>query len=349
MAREMTIAGVRVADDTDVFVIAEIGHNHQGKIETCKQMFDAAKLAGATAVKLQKRNNRSVFTNAIFEERYNSENAYADTYGEHREALEFGHDQYMELKRYADEIGIIFFSTAFDCESADLLADIGMPCFKIASGDLTNTPLLKHVARMGKPMIISTGGALMEDVRRAHDAIMPLNEQLCIMQCTAGYPPAWEELDIGVISTYRQAFPDAVIGFSSHDSGIAMAIAAYPLGMRVVEKHFTLNRAWKGTDQAFSLEPPGMRRLVRDLKRVRIAMGDGVKRKYESELKPLYKMAKKIVFNRDLPAGHVIAWEDLAFKIPNDGLPPYRVYDFIGKTLTKDVIEDENLAESIVR
>src|SRR3954462_324590 len=108
MGREMTIAGVRGAGDTGVFVIAEIGHNHQGKIEICKQMFDAANLAGATAVKLQKRNNRSVFTKAIFEERYNSENAYADTYGEHREALEFGHDQYMELKRYADEIGIIF-------------------------------------------------------------------------------------------------------------------------------------------------------------------------------------------------------------------------------------------------
>ena len=348
MTREMTIGGVRVADDTDVFVIAEIGHNHQGNIETCKKMFDAAKLAGATAVKLQKRQNKSMFTNAMYEETYNSENAYAPTYGEHREALEFDHDEYMELKAYAERIGIIFFSTAFDVESADFLSEIDMPCFKIASGDITNTPLLKHVAALGKPMIVSTGGCVMDDVQRAYDAIMPINQQLCIMQCTAGYPPAWEELDIGVIATYRKAFPDIVIGFSSHDSGIAMAVAAYPLGMRVVEKHFTLNRAWKGTDQAFSLEPPGMRRLVRDLQRLRVAMGDGVKRQYPSELKPLYRMAKKIVFKRDLPKGHVLSADDLAFKVPNDGLPPYRVYDFLGRPLKEDVKEDQNLTEQIV-
>lgn len=348
MSREMTIAGVRVADDTDVFVIAEIGHNHQGDIDICKQMFDAAKQAGASAVKLQKRQNKSMFTKAAYEETYNSENAYAETYGEHREFLEFDQDQYMELKAYAEEIGIIFFSTAFDFESADFLQEIDLPCFKIASGDLINTPLLKYVAEMGKPMIISTGGSLMEDVQRAYDTIMPINQQLCIMQCTAGYPPAWEELDIGVIGTYREAFPEAVIGFSSHDNGISMPVAAYPLGMRMVEKHFTLNRAWKGTDQAFSLEPPGMRRLVRDLQRVRIAMGDGVKRKYDSEAKPLYKMAKKIVFRHDLPKGHVLSEEDLAFKVPNDGLPPYRAHEFIGKTLRDAVVSDQNLSEDIV-
>lgn len=188
----------------------------------------------------------------------------------------------------------------------------------------------------------------MEDVQRAYDTVMPLNDNVCIMQCTAGYPPAWEELDLGVIATYRNAFPEAVIGFSSHDNGIAMPVAAYPLGMRMVEKHFTLNRAWKGTDQAFSLEPPGMRRLVRDLQRLRIAMGDGIKRQYKSELKPLYKMAKKIVFRRDLPAGHTICMEDLAFKVPNDGLPPYRVDELIGRTLKSAVFEDQNALFELV-
>ena len=119
--------------------------------------------------------------------------------------------------------------------------------------------------------------------------------------------------------------------------------------MRVVEKHFTLNRAWKGTDQAFSLEKPGLRRLVRDLRRVRIAMGDGVKRQYDSEKKPLYKMAKKLVFNRDLPQGHVLTSEDIACKVPNDGIPPYRMDEFVGKTLTAPVIEDQSVAEELVR
>jgi sialic acid synthase len=343
MKREMTIAGVRIADDTDVFVIAEIGHNHQGDIEICKRMFDAAKDAGATSVKLQKRQNKSMFTKEMYEEKYNSENAYADTYGEHREALEFDHDEYMELKAYAEKIGIIFFSTAFDFESADFLRDIDLPCFKIASGDLTNTPLLKYIARMGKPMILSTGGATIEDVQRAYDTVRPHTSNFCILQCTAGYPPAWEELDLGVIATYREAFPDVVIGFSSHDNGIAMGVAAYPLGMRVIEKHFTLNRAWKGTDQAFSLEPVGMTKLVRDLRRVRIAMGDGVKRRYPSEDKPLYKMAKKIVFRHDLPAGHSVTEGDLTFKVPNDGLPPYRVGEFIGAKLKSAVVEDQTV------
>ena len=347
--REMNVAGVRIADDTDVFVIAEIGHNHQGDMEKCKQLFDAAKESGANAVKLQKRQNKTMFTKAMYNEVYNSENAYAETYGEHREFLEFDFDQYKELKEYAEEIGIVFFSTAFDIPSADFLAKLDIPCFKMASGDLTNLPLLKYVAEMGKPMFMSTGGGTMDDVRRAHDAVAAINSNFCIMQCTAGYPPEWEELNLAVIATYRDAFPDTVIGFSSHDSGIAMALAAYPLGMRVVEKHFTLNRAWKGTDQAFSLEKPGLRRLVRDLRRVRIAMGDGVKRQYDSEKKPLYKMAKKLVFNRDLPQGHVLTSEDIACKVPNDGIPPYRMDEFVGKTLTAPVIEDQSVAEELVR
>ena len=347
--REMNVAGVRIANDTDVFVIAEIGHNHQGDMEKCKQLFDAAKESGANAVKLQKRQNKTMFTKAMYNEVYNSENAYAETYGEHREFLEFDFDQYKELKEYAEEIGIAFFSTAFDIPSADFLAKLDIPCFKMASGDLTNLPLLKYVAEMGKPMFMSTGGGTMDDVRRAHDAVAAINSNFCIMQCTAGYPPEWEELNLAVIATYRDAFPDTVIGFSSHDSGIAMALAAYPLGMRVVEKHFTLNRAWKGTDQAFSLEKPGLRRLVRDLRRVRIAMGDGVKRQYDSEKKPLYKMAKKLVFNRDLPQGHVLTSEDIACKVPNDGIPPYRMDEFVGKTLTAPVIEDQSVAEELVR
>ena len=143
-----------------------------------------------------------------------------------------------------------------------------MPAFKIASGDLTNTPLLRHVAAFGKPMFVSTGGGTLEDVERAVDAVLPLNEQLCVLQCTASYPCEVEELNLGVIETYRERFPDLVVGLSDHQSGIAMSLVGYMLGARVIEKHFTLNHAWKGSDHAFSLMPEGMRRLVRDLHRV---------------------------------------------------------------------------------
>jgi sialic acid synthase len=347
--RELVVDGVVINDDSDVFTIAEIGHNHQGDMDTCKAMFRAAKECGCTSVKLQKRDNRALYTQAMYDEAYNSENAYAPTYGAHREMLEFNEGQYAELLAFAKELGLVFFSTAFDIPSADLLERVGIPCYKIASGDLTNLPLIKHVASFGKPMFISTGGGTMEDVQRMYDAIAPINDQFCILQCTSGYPPAFEELNIRVIDTYRNAFPNTVIGFSSHDNGIAMPLLGYMLGARVLEKHFTLNRAWKGTDQAFSLEPAGMRRVVRDLQRAKIALGDGVKRSYASEAKPLMKMQKKIVAARDLPAGRVLTEADLTFKSPADeGLRPFEVDNLIGKKLTQALMRDQALTYEAV-
>jgi N-acetylneuraminate synthase/sialic acid synthase len=342
--REIVIDGVRISDDSDCYVIAEIGHNHQGSLETAKELFRAAKDAGAHAAKLQKRSNRQLFTREMYNKPYDNENSYGDTYGEHREFLEFGREQYAELQRYAKEIGISFFATAFDVPSADFLAGLDVPAFKLASGDLTNIPLLQHVARFGKPMIVSTGGGTMADVRRAYEAIMPLNRQLCILQCTAGYPPAWEELNLSVISTFREAFPDIVIGFSSHDSGIAMAVAGYVLGARVIEKHFTLNRAMKGTDHAFSLEPTGLRKMVRDLRRTRIALGDGIKATYPSERAPLMKMAKKLVAAREVPAGHRLTTADIAIKSPSDGLPPYELESVVGRVTRMALSEDETIS-----
>jgi N-acetylneuraminate synthase/sialic acid synthase len=181
----------------------------------------------------------------------------------------------------------------------------------------------------------------MEDVERAYAAIMPINPRLCLMQCTAGYPAAFEELNLRVITTYRERFPDVVIGLSSHDGGIAMVVAAYTLGARVIEKHFTLDRSMKGTDHAFSLERPGLERVVRDLRRTRVALGDGVKRVYESELPAIHKMGKKLVAARDLPAGAVLTRGDVAIKSPNDGLPPYEVNRVLGKRTCRPLRADE--------
>ncbi|HEY7398688.1 MAG TPA: N-acetylneuraminate synthase family protein, partial [Gaiellaceae bacterium] len=214
---------------------------------------------------------------------------------------------------------------------------------KIASGDLTNTPLLRHVGELGKPVIFSTGGGTLDDVRRAYETLAEVNPQIAILQCTAGYPAEWEELDLRVITTYQQLFPDAVVGFSSHDNGISMPVAAYVLGAQIVEKHFTLNRAMKGTDHRFSLEPVGLRKLVRDLQRTRVALGDGNKTMYQSEAAPILKMGKKIVAARDLSAGHVLRREDLALKSPGDGLPPYEIERLIGRTLRHPVGEEMTL------
>ena len=341
--RQLTINGKTIRDDGDCYVIAEIGHNHQGNLETAKEMFEVAKECGADAVKLQKRDNRQLYTEAMYSKCYDHENSYGATYGEHREALEFGWYEYGVLKDYAQELGITLFATAFDFPSADFLAKLDLPAFKIASGDLKNIPLLTYIAQFQKPVILSTGGGTMEDVLRAYDAIMPINPRLCILQCTAGYPAAFEELNLRVISTYRERFPNNVVGLSSHDNGIAMAVAAYMLGARVVEKHFTLNHTWKGTDHAFSLEPIGFKKMVRDLQRVRVAMGNGVKRVYETEVTPMVKMGKKLVAARDLPPGHAIRRDDIAIKSPGGGLQPYELDKVIGRVTRQTIRADEDI------
>ena len=341
---ELVVDGRVIARDGPAYVIAEIGHNHQGDVEKAKALVRAARECGADAVKLQKRDNAQLYTRALFDAPYDNEHSFGRTYGEHREALELSASEWLELREFSREEGITLFGTVFDEQSADFLHELDLPAFKIASGDLTNTPLLRHVAGLGRPIFLSTGGGTMDDVERAVDTILPLNAQLCVMQCTASYPCEVEELNLGVVESYRERFPDLVIGLSDHQSGIAMSLVGYMLGARVIEKHFTLNHAWKGSDHAFSLMPEGMRRLVRDLHRVPDAVGDGVKRPLASEARPLEKMGKKLVATRDLPVGHVLTAEDLAARSPADGgLPPYELDDLLGRRLTRPLMVDQTL------
>jgi N-acetylneuraminate synthase/sialic acid synthase len=351
MSRELVIDGTRIADDTDCYVIAEVGHNHQGSLEKAKTLFTAARDAGAHAVKLQKRDNRALYTRAMYEKPYDNENSFGPTYGTHREALEFGASEYRELKAHAEQLGITMFATAFDFPSVDFLAELDIPAYKLASGDLRNIPLLKYVASVGRPLILSTGGATLDDIRRAVTAVLAINPQLGLLQCTASYPTPAEEVNLRVIETLRREFPELVVGLSDHYNGIAMAVVAYVMGARIVEKHFTMNHTWKGTDHAMSLEPIGMTKMVRDLQRARMAMGDGVKRVLPSEESAIAKMGKSIVAARDLAAGHTLAPSDLAFKSPGGGLPPYMVDRVVGRRLLRpleadDILTAEDLEQS---
>lgn len=339
----LEIDGVTIGDSTPCYVIAEVGHNHQGSIAKAKEMFVEAQRAGANAVKLQKRDNRTLFTRAMFDKPYENENSFGPTYGAHREALEFGREAYQELQAYACELGITFFATAFDEPSADFLAALDMPAYKLASGDLTNTPLLRHIAAFQRPVILSTGGATLAQVRTAVEAVLAINPRLCVLQCTATYPASADEMNLRVIETFRSEFPDVVIGLSDHYNGIAMAVAAYVLGARVIEKHFTLNHTMKGTDHAMSLEPIGMHKMIRDLQRAAQAMGDGVKRQLPSETPALVKMAKSLYAARDLPRGHRLTAEDLAAKSPGGGVPPAELASIVGRVLSQPLRSDDLL------
>lgn len=305
--RELTIDGKRISDDDPCYVIAEIGHNHGGNITTAKRMIESAADAGVDAVKFQKRDNETLYSRELLDQPYDNENSYGATYGAHRAALELDHADYTAIAWTANHHRVSWFATAFDEKSADFLASIGAPAFKIASGGLTDYWLLRYVGQFGKPIILSTGGGTWKDVDIAVDALTGTRSPFAVLHCTASYPCEFHELNLNVIAKMRDRYPGTVIGWSGHDNGIAMAMIAYTLGARIIEKHFTLNRAMKGTDHAFSLEPAGMKKLCRDLSRARFAMGDGEKRWYASERKPISKMRRVATAEGFKITGHLEA------------------------------------------
>lgn len=346
--RELTIAGRTISDDTPAYVIAEIGHNHEGELAKAEELVRAAAAAGASAAKLQKRDNKHLFTTAMFNEPYTGRNSYGPTYGAHREALEFGLREYTHLAAVAAEVGIDFISTAFDFPSVDFLYDLGLPAIKMASADLTNTPLLAYAAKTGLPMVISTGAADMIDVRRAVETILPINPNLAVLQCTAVYPAAPADLNLSVIETFRREFPDVVVGFSGHDKDPDLSMIAYALGARVIEKHFTLDRTRPGSDHHFSLEPSHLAELVGGLERTRQSLGSSRKQASDAERPAMRKMGKKLVVARDLPAGHVLTETDIAIKSPGDGMRPYLLGEVIGRQLTTPLAAETNLSVDVL-
>ena len=344
---ELVIGDRRITDDSDVFVIAEVGHNHGGSLETALEMCRVAKECGCDAVKLQKRTLDKCYTKAFLNTPYNSEHAFGRTYGEHRAALEFGREEYNELRRFCRSIHIEFFATAFDEEAADFLEEVGVPCFKIASGDLTNTPLIRHVAKKGKPMIISTGGAYIADVFRAVLSTGPTPS--AFLHCVAVYPTPATDANLSAIRELR-LYLDRIIGYSCHQSGILLAELAVVWGAQIIEKHFTLNRGAKGSDHAMSLQPEGMRRLVRDLRRAKEAVGAGVKYRLPEEEASLSKMEKAVYPTRTLPAGHVLEAGDLAARSPTTpkAMRPWEMEGIIGKPLTAEASTAGPLTHEVV-
>jgi N-acetylneuraminate synthase/sialic acid synthase len=331
----------------NAYVICEVGSNHGGSVERCKELFKSAKECGVQAVKLQKRDNKTLFEKKLYNSPYINENSYGDTYGSHREALEFDFEQYKELQAYANELSLTFFATAFDFNSVDFLEKLNVPAYKIASGDLLNIPLQRYIAQTNKPIFLSTGGGTLEDIDRAYDTIIPFNHNICIFQCTASYPTESKDMCLGVIPEFIKRYPKAVIGLSDHYPGKLMSPIAYILGARVFEKHFTLRHTDKGTDHAFSLEPEALGKLVLDLKKVQVCMDDR-KRLLDCEIKPLYKMGKKLTFSRDMSIGEILTASDVKIVSPNDGLAPYELDNLLGHMVNCNIGQDETIKQEYI-
>ena len=322
-------------------MIAEIGHNHQGSMEKCLEMIEAAARCGVDAVKLQKRHISSFYVRSFLSRPYESVNSYGHTYGEHRRNLELSDEQFLYAKNFAEKQGLTFLCTAFDQSTADFLAEIDIAAFKIASADIVNTPLLKHIAKKGKPILLSTGGATLDDVKRAYELTRSYKCDTALLQCTAEYPTKINNLNLNVIRMLGSIFQDSVIGLSSHHDGIDMELVAFGLGARIVEKHFTLDRTLKGTDQAFSLLPNQLASLVCNLRNAHLALGNEEKVPLPSENEALFKEGKKLVAARPISRGTKLVLDDIAVKAPNDGLSPYLLESIVGRTTLEDMDVDQ--------
>jgi N-acetylneuraminate synthase len=279
MQRVRKIGGRMVGDHCPVYIIGEIGINHNGDLNIAKKLIDAAVQAGCDAVKFQKRtpelcvppDQRGVLRETPWG---------TMTYLEYRHRVEFGQAEYADIDAYCEENGIAWFASCWDKPSVDFIEQFSPVCYKIASASLTDDELLRHTSATGRPIILSTGMSTMNEIIRAVSLLS--SERLLITHSTSSYPCSPDELNLRMIPTLRQMF-NLPIGYSGHEAGLSTTYAAVALGASLIERHITLDRAMWGSDQAASVEPWGLARLVRDIRVIERALGDGVKQVYESE------------------------------------------------------------------
>jgi len=328
-------------------IVAEIGQNHNGDPALARQLIDMAamkifdsfdnrELAGVTAIKLTKRDLSEELTVEAYDAPYDSPQAFGDTYGSHREALELSYDHHAELGRYVRERGLEFIETLTSIKTLRLLEMVEVDAVKVASRDLSNLPLLAAIAETGKPIILSTGMAAEEDLDRAIDTIALHHDRITILHCVSQYPAAYQNMRLQSIAWLKQRYPYEV-GLSDHSIGIVMAPVAVALGARVVEKHITLNRGMKGSDHAASLEPDGLWRMVRDIRNVETAMGEmaeGVPPEVETARR---KLGRSLAAARDISEGEVVAEADLCLLSPGTGLQWHQREVLLGRVAKRSI------------
>jgi N-acetylneuraminate synthase len=289
MSASVKIGNKVIGNGNPCYIIAEIGINHNGSLDIAKQLIDMAVLCGCDAVKFQKRTVEVVYSAEELPKP--RENPFGPTNGDLKRGLEFGLEQYREIDRHCKAKGIDWFASCWDEGAVDFIEQFKPVCYKIASASLTDDDLLRHHRKYGRPIIVSTG---MSDMGQIEHAVEVLGEKdLVLLHCTSTYPSKPSELNLNGILTLKKRFPNIPVGYSGHEVGLATTYAAAVLGACVVERHITLDRAMWGSDQAASVEPQGISRMVRDIRELDEAMGDGVIRVYESE-EPIIKKLRRV-------------------------------------------------------
>lgn len=343
--KTISINNLKIGSNNPVFIIAEIGINHQGEVAIAKQLISAAKESGADCVKFQKRTISRILTKAGLDMIYENPNSFGKTYGEHKKVLELSDEDYYQLKKYSEKLDLVFCASGWDEESIDFLDKLGVSYFKMASADITNFPLLEHVANKGKPIFMSTGMSNMNIVKKAVQLVSKTNKKIGLLQCTSTYPTSFEQINLNVIKTYRKEFRECVIGYSGHELGIAVPVAAVSLGAKIIERHFTLDRTMKGGDHAASLEPQGFKKMVRDIRNIEKAMGSNEKNIQSSENDIFKKLSKSIVSTIDIQKGDAITLDKITIKGPGTGISPMKIDKLVGKKTKNKIIADSIISD----
>ena len=340
--RAFTVAGRAIAAGAPVFIVAEAGVNHNGDPDLAGRLVDAAAECGADAVKFQTFTVDALLTREAPKAGYQVETTGAgESQREMLARLELGTDRLAELRDRAAKHGLIFFSAPFDEASADALERLDVALFKVPSGEITNLPLLRHVAAKGRPIILSTGMANLEEVEQAVAAICEAGDPpLALLHCLSAYPAPAGEVNLRAMDSLATRF-GCPVGFSDHTLGLEIAVAAAARGAAIIEKHLTLDKTLPGPDHRASLDVAEFSAMVRAIRSVESALGDGVKRPMPSEADTRRVARKSLVAARALKAGERVAAGDLASKRPGTGISPAELPRVLGLRLARDVAADE--------
>lgn len=344
MKKSITLNNYTISEDSYPYIIAEAGINHNGDFSIAKELILKAKECGANAIKFQKRNISKTFTSDLLNQPYNKPYSFGYTYGEHKSKLEFTDDQYIELCHYANELNIDFLCSGFDITAFDFI-DTYVSMHKIPSPFINHHPLLEHIARFGKPIILSTGMHSMDEIEKALNVITPINDNIILMQCTTSYPIEDNEANLNVLNEFKEKF-NVLVGYSSHDNGIIIPSASVLYGACVIEKHFTLDKNMVGPDHIASIEPKELMQLRINCNRIHDSIGGKDKLPNRKELEARKKYGVSWTTSKSIKIGEVFTKDNICIKCPGFGISPLE--NIYGKRAKIDIDADTTIIRDFV-